>query len=71
MPGMRSPLSAHTHTHPQVIHVTATYKRPVPLEHQLYFKNQFFIIGGQEGYDPKVGGESGEGYEAPRLVGSG
>ncbi len=50
-------------TRQQVVYVTATTKRPVPLEHSLYYAQQTFVIGRDEGFVPEVcfGGGGGGG----------
>lgn len=38
----------------QVVYVTATNKRPVPLEHALYYNNNAMVIGRHETFVPEV-----------------
>ncbi len=38
----------------KVIHVSGTTKRPVPLEHSIYYAGQMFTIGRNEMYIPEV-----------------
>lgn len=46
----------------QIVYVTGTSKRPVPLEHKLYYSGKFYTICTPEGYDPK-------GFKAARDAG--
>lgn len=45
----------------QVVYVTGTTKRPVPLEHKLYYSGKLYTICTPDGYDPK-------GFKAARDV---
>lgn len=47
-----------THTTPnpkQTVFVTSTKRRPVPLEHSLYYGGQLYVIGRHEAFAPEVG----------------
>eukprot|EP00955_Chlamydomonas_euryale_P087537 364302-Chlamydomonas_euryale.AAC.3 len=45
--------NTHIHTCPvQVVHVTGTTKRPVPLEHALFYGGEMYTIGAHEEFLP-------------------